>query len=354
MRLHIFNPEHDISLAANLERFTPPHAARELRADVGFLPALWAEDGDAVLVDDIEGALESARHLRRYMHDVVFITAEDLSNVSQCNLSVWGWDAALRFQLKKWGLQEWLLPSADVINSIREASNRRWASEHLLPRLTALSDDLVGKSRYITSLAELEALVPPFVLKAPWSSSGRGIRYVTTVNQQVRNWAQNIIQRQGGVMQEPLYNKVKDFALEFRSSSAGVEYAGLSLFKTYNGAYMGNIIASEADKRSMLSKYVSMELIDLLAREITDILSESISDFYEGPLGVDMMVVSDGGRLKVQPCVEMNLRRTMGFVALSFNAKPTDPQRLMQIRYDGKYHFQVINTFENVLNTSLT
>ena len=48
--LHIFNPEHDIALAANLSNFTSPHAGRQLRADIGFLPAIWAGEGDVVLV----------------------------------------------------------------------------------------------------------------------------------------------------------------------------------------------------------------------------------------------------------------------------------------------------------------
>ena len=69
MKLHIFNPEHDIALAANQPRFTAPHAGRQLRADLGFLPALWADDGDLVLVDDVEAALEWVRHVKRYAHD---------------------------------------------------------------------------------------------------------------------------------------------------------------------------------------------------------------------------------------------------------------------------------------------
>ena len=56
MKLHIFNPEHDIALASNLANFTAPHAGRQLRANLGFLPALWAADGDAVLVDDVASA----------------------------------------------------------------------------------------------------------------------------------------------------------------------------------------------------------------------------------------------------------------------------------------------------------
>ncbi len=54
--LHIFNPEHDIALASNLTNFTAPHAGRQLRADLGFLPALWADEGDYVLVEDADYA----------------------------------------------------------------------------------------------------------------------------------------------------------------------------------------------------------------------------------------------------------------------------------------------------------
>ena len=56
MTLHIFNPEHDIALASGLANFTAPHAGRQLRHDLGFLPALWAQDGDAVLVENPERA----------------------------------------------------------------------------------------------------------------------------------------------------------------------------------------------------------------------------------------------------------------------------------------------------------
>ena len=38
MNLHIFNPEHDLALAANLRQFTAPHAGRQLRSDLAFIP----------------------------------------------------------------------------------------------------------------------------------------------------------------------------------------------------------------------------------------------------------------------------------------------------------------------------
>ena len=57
MILHVFNPEHDIALASNLSNFTAPHAGRQLRYDLGFLPALWAEDGDIIKIDLSKGIL---------------------------------------------------------------------------------------------------------------------------------------------------------------------------------------------------------------------------------------------------------------------------------------------------------
>ena len=54
MTLHLFNPEHDIALAAHLAHFTPPHAARQLKADLCWLPALRANAADAVLAENAD------------------------------------------------------------------------------------------------------------------------------------------------------------------------------------------------------------------------------------------------------------------------------------------------------------
>ena len=39
MTLHVFNPEHDIALAYDNKYFTAPHAGRQLRHDLDYLPA---------------------------------------------------------------------------------------------------------------------------------------------------------------------------------------------------------------------------------------------------------------------------------------------------------------------------
>ena len=41
----------------------------------------------------------------------------------------------------------------------------------------------------------------------------------------------------------------------------------------------------------------------------------------ERPLGIDMMLIRMGGAVRLHPCVELNLRRTMGHVALFCSQK---------------------------------
>ena len=82
MKLHIFNPEHDLALAANLKQFTAPHAGRQLRSDLAFIPALWAEEGDLVLVDDIDFAKNRVRHFGAELNSKVEFIARASAEAS--------------------------------------------------------------------------------------------------------------------------------------------------------------------------------------------------------------------------------------------------------------------------------
>ena len=196
------------------------------------------------------------------------------------------------------------------------------------------------------------------VLKSPWSSSGRGVRYVETAapDAHLEGWAANVVKRQGGIMVEPLYNKVYDFGLEFFCNADGtIDFKGISLFATRGGAYLGNILATEADKREMLSRYADLALVDSVSEHICNILSAHFKGVYEGAFGVDMMAVAreDGDGFMLHPCVELNLRRTMGHLALALTPTIAEPQRIMSISYADKYRMRIHDTAKNLLNTSM-
>ena len=368
MTLHVFNPEHDLALAADLAPYTAPHAGRQLRADLSWLPALWSADGDMVLVDNVENAHEHTRHLKKHLSKVQFVSSADLARLTFGHLeriSAWGWNRALCHQLKSYNnLLVPFLPKSGQLAFIRRASNRKWAAEHLLTKLTTLHRQLLGRSTYSSEipfdadgmLLEKYGLGESWVLKAPWSSSGRGVRYVgrrLTAAQQ--NWIRNLIGKQGGVMIEPYYNKVEDFGMEFSIGADGkAKYCGLSLFATQNGAYIGNILATEEEKRRHLSRYVPGQLLDIVRETIIHRTSKLFRGRYVGMFGIDMMIVRQDGTLKMHPCVELNLRRTMGHVALALTPTKNQPQQLMRINYDGShYHLRILTTGENLSDTTI-
>lgn len=133
-------------------------------------------------------------------------------------------------------------------------------------------------------------------------------------------WCGRQLREQGGVIVEPVYNKVSDFALEFYANGAGgVRYTGLSVFlTTARGTYAGNWVASEEDKVRWLTDRIPLLLWQMLKTAVTHYLADWLGNGYNGHLGVDMMLCRVPGSeyLCVHPCVEINLRRTMGQVSV--------------------------------------
>lgn len=360
MKLHIFNPEHDIALASGLANFTAPHAGRQLRHDLGFLPALWAGGDDVVMVDDVE---QAGREWRRLQHRAATLLAtgrllranprftpakQPVCSDQTAGVEPWGWNSALRAELLRRGVGEHLMPSLPQLQTIRQLSHRRTAAR-LLPTLRM--EGTVGEAFECREGNEVERLLGQYgqlVMKAPWSSSGRGLRFLdvarTPFSMQAR-WFGNVVAAQGCVMVEPYYNKVKDFGMEFYSDGEGtISYLGLSLFHTANGAYTGNILATETAKREMISHYVSDNLLCSVTERICDELSLVFNKQYRGPFGVDMMIVgTPGDGFLLHPCVEINLRRTMGHVALALAPADDDVVRVMRIVYNDNYYKLTIN-----------
>ena len=353
MTLHVFNPEHDLALASGLSNFTAPHAGRRLRADLGYLPALWAGVNDCVLVEHVEQARRAYGRLRARVggSPCRFVDKSQLRNLPIDRVEPWGWDMALRAALIRYGVSPEACASEAEITDVRKYSHRRYAAEVL--RLLDWNPPAEVSS--VEAVEQCLSASPRLVVKAPWSSSGRGVRFIGgELSDYQRGWLRNIIAQQGSVMVEPFYPKVKDFGMEFEALSNGqIRYVGLSLFDTRNGAYTGNVIASEEDKMEMISPYIPISLIDFVRVKIMDVLGQVIGRHYVGPFGVDMMILSkpDNQGFLIHPCVEINLRRTMGHVAIemakaSSSALATSSHyvlpRVMQITLSDKYRIHIL------------
>ena len=204
---------------------------------------------------------------------------------------------------------------------------------------------VIGVSAVCNSSEEVKEalkLHKDIVVKAPWSSSGRGVRYISIddgPNENVQKWINNTLEKQGSIIVEKKCRKIQDFAMEFQAKTDGkVVYDGLSLFTTKNGAYTGNILLPEDEKEEYLHRYLSPTLLDEVKKQIETFLTKEINGAYTGPLGVDMMICSpwEEGTSDVvlNPCIEINMRRTMGHVALALTRR--GQRGIMSIDYDGK------------------
>ena len=111
---------------------------------------------------------------------------------------------------------------------------------------------------------------------------------------------------------EKALDKVIEFAMLFNYNPAlaasKVCFVGYSMTKTAeNGRYLG---------KDTLVSFVSRESLIAIRRAVCSALPLLLGDTYSGPLGIDMMIYRDSaGAIKVNPCIEINLRYTMGFVA---------------------------------------
>ncbi len=291
--MYIFNPEHDLCLANGDPHFVPPESALAFGRDCADLTR-WMEGLDA---------------------------DADASGFPQ-KIVPWGWNYVLRKRLRKEGYSEELLPSDEQIESIAELSDRRFALEALeyvhshccsisdIP-LTAPSYRIAASS--VEQVKEFIAKHRNIVLKAPVSGSGKGIRWATdALSHSDEGWCRNLIARHGCVVAERRLTLKKEFAMLFKVTVTDIIFCGYSLFYTENGAYRGNVLASDKFIENQLAELIPLEMLEKVKVELMGYLSRRVCGRYEGFVGVDQFFSEEHG---FNPVVEINMRMTMGLLA---------------------------------------
>lgn len=341
--LYIFNPEHDLALASGEVNYMAPASARRMAAELALLPVWYAEEGSAVLAASAYNLDYLRKMQEMFSLSVALMTEPELAEETQSDVAPelageplwdirpWGWDVAVRQRLIALGVSESNLPDKAQLQALRSASHRLSAVE-LLPRLQ-LGSHFCGESFYLTLPEDWQQFVESqevCLLKAPLSGSGKGLNWCKGVfTSSISGWCARIGSQQGGVVGEPIYNKVEDFAMEFLSSGDGrVVFAGYSQFRTGgSGAYEGNLLASDAAIEQNLSAYVPLAELHRLRNTLERELSVRFGTIYTGYLGVDMMICCfpEAPVYRIHPCVEINLRMNMGVVARLFHDRYVHP-----------------------------
>lgn len=319
-QLHVFNPSHDEALAADLAQYFPTRAARRQAAEGAMLPALWAKDGDGILCLSESYRAEEARVVILPQREILTgsLMREWLSEVEI--VQPWGWDTHIVRVLTRLGVRREVMPDDKTLTRLRSLSSRE-TSVRLLADIKSqvAAENFVGESRFCRTTAEIRQAISQFdndaVLKMPWSCSGRGVTFTRNTPD---NRLDAIIRKGencGGLAVEPYYNLRQNFGAEYLYHEGRPELIGLSCFDTRGaGQYGGNITQTQEQTLGVLRAMLADPgHLDLALEAVAASLSRILGTSYDGPLGIDMAITADG---RLHPCIELNLRRTMGHVAL--------------------------------------
>ena len=289
MKLHIFNPENDMALASGSPGYTPPANIRAYRRQHWELPRQWADPDDLVWNGE-----ENLVHLFK---DVAMVP----------EICPWGWSPALVHELELAGVPRHFMPDKEHLEKLRLLSSRR--STVQVQR--TLGIDAVcchSLDDVLSCLSQWGSIV----MKSPWSSSGKGL--MQTDNPNWQGWVARVLRQQGCVVVERFLERKQDFAMEFWMKGGRAEYLGLNVFLTdAYGHFVENVVGTEQEKESCVSSLLTdpQSLVGIRQWYLEQL--PQMAPWYEGPVGVDMLVTSDG---TLHPCIEINWRMTMGMAAV--------------------------------------
>ena len=326
-RLYYFNPDHDLALANGSSYFQAPESAAALADDLSLLPCWFAEEVASEVLSD----QEFSEDLNLLGLDVATIPLFSKDKIEEFKVEPWGWDMAVRKFFLNNGVAEKLLPTPEKIEEYKKLAHRRLTIDAMnyLRDKSIYPESLPSSAVELSSMADVNAFAvkhKEVVFKAPWSGSGKGVFWSSGVlTPSLSGWCKRVIEKQGSVMGEVAYDRVQDFAMEFKVGRGDVAFAGYSLFFTEgSGIYRGNYLLLNKDIEEELTKWVSKDYLEWIRVELMNFLKEKVAKVYNGFVGVDMFVYSETRdtkgeacevEYKINPVVEFNLRMTMGMVA---------------------------------------
>ena len=372
-QLFLFNPGHEMEILCGKSHYTPPYSVQKMATDLEMLPVWYGGGGSFTLVRNPKAS--------QFIASLPKIFRPSLSSPMILNLMM-----KELYRRKKLGEKPKLPPltasiwgisprSIDAFKEFKQAGMEieipEWKEEYvqLTNRQTSAACLELLQSKipitppiripeFFTDIQALEEFVqkntPPFVVKTPFSSSGRGHYWIedNKLDTRALSWLNSALKKQGSVSIEPILNRVFDFAAEFYSDGNGqVQYEGISIFETQSqGQFVGCMLGTQELLLQRLNEYISPEDYLFLVEQIGLVLNEVVGNAYCGYMGVDMFIYkTEDGNYAVHPFVELNLRNTMGLVAMQFSSRFIHPKshgmlRTVSFVYDAFQEHQRMRT----------
>ena len=136
-------------------------------------------------------------------------------------------------------------------------------------------------------------------------------------------------------------DRVQDFAVECECRDGRTVLTGYSVFDSDFHSQFGTGIVAPMDElhQLLLQQYPAL---DQIINNVLQALDAIVAPHYNGPLGIDMMLYrKENGTVSLNPCVEINLRMTMGMVTAAMGSRHNLRGKFM-IENDASGHYCAI------------
>lgn len=373
--IYLYNPTCDFAIANGTGSWQPNKLLARMEADTANLPQFLCRKEDVVLVRQHPSG-QLLQHLAEAGFTIpAFRTLAEVLSESGFpgrtigTLRPWGWSPEVHARLsplkKLCGEGFWKSPVSDWTEMHRELSSRQTARE-VLSQITGLypfepfiqPEYLPVKCLSVRDVELQASRWGSLMVKMPWSSSGRGLQKVThcPLNISTKQRISGMLREQGYVFAEPFLDKKMDLGLLYEAGKSGIRFLGFSRFFTNpKGQYRGNYLNGYPEKLSEEENAV-LHLTEKILPEIhTEALQKlDMVSYYQGPVGIDTMIFNDHkGKLRIQPCVEINWRYTMGHLSLKLEKQICQTSKAIFGTYYSKEKAFPDFSKENILKNPL-
>ncbi len=316
--LFVCNIGHEVALeAGDPLYYTPPRIIRQMRSALWSLP-LWATP--SWLEDTTWWVHPFGKSLSPYLTD------RELSHIAKdgvgdAEIILWGHERGLAHSLAKlYGISAGEacgeLPQELMPCWTRATSVRFFESYSSVPWRSRVA--------MITEIGALAKLLThgSCLVKLPFSSSGRGLRRINQLDNQLEETLRKLLQRHRTLLMEPLLDKQQDYGAEYYINKEGeVQFVGLCAFETDDqGRYLESLCQDpEATLRQLTDSLTDPDELHQALAQHRAYLSREVAPYYQGPVGIDLLTYRPdtlSSSLALHPWVEINLRYTMGHYAL--------------------------------------
>ena len=372
--IHYFNPGNETAILNGSKYYQPANNQLKMQEELAFLPAWYAHSNDFILVKN-NHPIDFLQKLNQLKPIAQAITLSDFIHKNEKlngkEVCLWGIAPNVIYLFEKIN-QEYNLhiQIPEWKTELKELSSRHssfFILRELIRVIPKIEPDILPAFFYLIEDLEKQVISSQHksVVKSPYSSSGRGLSWLPpkALAQSEKQIISGMLKKQKSVSLEKALDKILDFSAHFEISKAKTaHFIGYSLFETNKkGAYEKSLIFSQKEIEEKICSFVDEDLIFDTINKLKTLLQEKYSRFYSGNIGVDMMIYQSENTYKLHPCVEINMRKSMGYLTLQLQKNHIQDNSFgyFSIEYNKfakdtyKQHIEMSNQFPLVAENGL-